>query len=134
MKLARPSRRSAPETIIALIDVVFFLLVFFLLIGRMDATAPFELTPPTARHGADMPGGGATVAISATGVLALDGTETREEALLEKLQARAAETPELSVRLNADRNTPLRTVLPLAERLQAAGLTRVQLVVTPEQP
>ena len=30
MKLTRPARRQTPETIIALIDVVFFLLVFFM--------------------------------------------------------------------------------------------------------
>ena len=57
MKLTRPPARQAPETIIALIDVVFFLLVFFMLIGRMDATAPFDVTPPTATTGTDMPAG-----------------------------------------------------------------------------
>jgi len=29
MKLNRPAKRQHPETIVALIDVVFFLLVFF---------------------------------------------------------------------------------------------------------
>ena len=43
MKLSRPKRDQQSETIIALIDVVFFLLVFFMLIGRMDATAPFDV-------------------------------------------------------------------------------------------
>ncbi|KIC06494.1 biopolymer transporter ExbD, partial [Leisingera sp. ANG-M1] len=50
-----PSRNPHSETIIALIDVVFFLLVFFMLIGRMDATAPFDVRPATAVTGRDMP-------------------------------------------------------------------------------
>lgn len=75
MKLTRHARDQQSETIIALIDVVFFLLVFFMLIGRMDATAPFNVTPPVAQSGRDMPAGGATVAVSESGVLALDGTE-----------------------------------------------------------
>ena len=58
MKLARGRRRESPETIIPLIDVVFFLLIFFMLIGRMDATAPFDVTPAIAQTGQDMPGGG----------------------------------------------------------------------------
>ena len=45
MRLTRTPRRTPPESIIPLIDVVFFLLVFFMLIGRMDATAPFDVTP-----------------------------------------------------------------------------------------
>ena len=49
MKLARPTRAQHSETIIALIDVVFFLLVFFMLIGRMDATAPFDAESQTNR-------------------------------------------------------------------------------------
>ena len=67
MKLTRPVRRAMPETIIALIDVVFFLLVFFMLIGRMDATSPFEVLPPITTTGTDMPAGGATVSIGPTG-------------------------------------------------------------------
>ena len=53
MKLSRPPARQPPETIVALIDVVFFLLVFFMLIGRMDATAPFDVSPPTAATGCE---------------------------------------------------------------------------------
>ena len=55
MRLSRPLKRRPPETIVALVDVVFFLLVFALLIGRMDATAPFNVTPPQAQTGTDMP-------------------------------------------------------------------------------
>ena len=73
MKLRRPPDRAQPETIVALIDVVFFLLVFFMLVGRMDANAPFEVTPPYAETGGDMPAGGATISVSESGALAFDG-------------------------------------------------------------
>ena len=85
MRLARPAGRTPPGTIIPRIDVVFFLLVFFMRIGRMDATAPFEVTPAVAVTGTDMPGGGVTLSISAEGALALDGQEVTRagaEALL----------------------------------------------------
>ena len=87
MRLNRPVRRTPPETIIALIDVVFFLLVFFMLIGRMDATSPFEVLPATAQTGSDMPAGGATLSIGADGALALDGSEMDRARLLERLAA-----------------------------------------------
>ena len=132
MKLERPPRRAQPETIIALIDVVFFLLVFFMLIGRMDATAPFAVAPPVAGHGTDMPGGGATVAVSVGGALALDGRTMDAESLTAALADRIAAAPNLLVRINADGAAPLREVLPLAARIEALGAREVVLVVTPE--
>ncbi|MEM6680574.1 MAG: biopolymer transporter ExbD, partial [Pseudomonadota bacterium] len=61
MKLRRRETRSEGETIVAMIDVVFFLLVFFMLVGRMDATAPFALEIPLAEGGAPLPHGGAII-------------------------------------------------------------------------
>lgn len=132
MKLNRPARNPHSETIIALIDVVFFLLVFFMLIGRMDATAPFDVRPATAVTGRDMPSGGITLAISAQGALALDGEELTREALSPALSARLAEDPELRLRINAHRTAELRNVLPLVAEGEALGFRDVVLVVTPE--
>ncbi|MGI3170995.1 ExbD/TolR family protein [Pseudooceanicola sp. C21-150M6] len=132
MKLKRRTPQMTGEPIIALIDVVFFLLVFFLLIGRMDATAPFDVVPPRSGAGEDLPGGGITVAISAEGMLALDGAPRTEAELLTDLEARLATTPALLVRINAHRAAPLRLVLPLTSRIEAAGARDIVLVVTPE--
>lgn len=134
MRLDRRPRRTAPETIVALIDVVFFLLVFFLLIGRMDATAPFEVLPPVSDSGTDLPGGGATVAIAVDGTLALDGAALSEAAVLESLRAMLRATPNLRVRINAHGAAPLHTLLPLAAAIEALGAREVVLVVTPGGP
>lgn len=134
MKLARPEKRGSPETIVALIDVVFFLLVFFMLIGRMDATAPFEVTPPVARSGADMPGGGATVSVSAEGDLALDGSAVTRAELAPALARQLVENPDLRVRINAHAGSALRAVLPLAAEIENLGVRDVVLVVTPGAP
>lgn len=132
MKLSRPVTKQPPETIVTLIDVVFFLLVFFMLIGRMDATAPFEVTPPTAGTGADMPSGGITVSVSATGAFAVDGISVDEANLDGEIAVQLERSPELLVRLNAHRATELRHVLPLVSRIEALGAQQVVLVVTPE--
>jgi biopolymer transport protein ExbD len=132
MRLARPVTRQPPETIVALIDVVFFLLVFFMLIGRMDATAPFDVTPPTAETGADMPSGGITVSVSASGDLAVDGLVVDDAALDQAITARLVTTSDTLVRINAHRDTELRHVLPLVSRVETLGARDVVLVVTPE--
>jgi biopolymer transport protein ExbD len=134
MKLARRPRRESPETIVALIDVVFFLLVFFLLIGRMDATAPFQVTPPLAVTGSDLPGGGATVAVSATGDLALNGSPADRAKVLSGIANALTKTPALLIRVNAHRDAELRHLLPLVAEIEALGATDIVLVVTPGLP
>ena len=74
MKLRRPNRPAERETVVALIDVTFFLLIFFMLVGRLDATAPFAVKPPVGTTGTDLPAGGVTLSLSPTGELALDGS------------------------------------------------------------
>ena len=134
MKLARPKAPPHNETIVALIDVVFFLLVFFMLIGRMDATAPFDMLPPVATTGADMPAGGMTLSISATGALALDGRPMTRADLPGALAQAATDKPDLLLRVNAHRDAELRHVLPLIGLAEEAGVAETVLVVTPAAP
>lgn len=131
MKLRRPSREQHSETIIALIDVVFFLLVFFMLIGRMDATAPFEVSPPVARTGTDLPAGGATLSVAAGGELAFDGSAVDQPGFRLALTNRLQSDPDLRLRVNAHRDAPLRHVLPLVGLAEELGVRDVVLVVTP---
>ncbi|WP_299439921.1 biopolymer transporter ExbD [uncultured Rhodospira sp.] len=135
IRLHRPAPRPRPDTIVALIDVVFFLLVFFMLVGRMDATAPFEVRPPVAGVGEPLPGGGLTVSLGQAGQLALDGRPiASREALLAALRPRAGGGDPPKVRINAHASVPLRELLPLVTALEGIGLTSVVLVVTPTPP
>lgn len=131
MKIARMQRKRPQDTIVPLIDVVFFLLVFFMLIGRMDATAPFEVDPPQAISGRDMPAGGATLSVARDGMLAFDGEAVSAEALDLAIARRLDQTPGLRLRINAHRGAELRHVLPLLTRAEAIGVRDVVLVVTP---
>ncbi len=135
MNLSRPVQRPASETIIALIDVVFFLLVFAMLSGRMDASAPFELSPPIALTGDELGGGGITLAIGTNGELALDGIQAERTAAVDAIAQRIGrDGRQTLVRINADAETTLRNVLPLVSELEAVGAENVVFVVTPERP
>ena len=134
MKLRRPLSQSHGEPMVPLIDVVCFLLVFALLIGRRDATTPVDVAPPVSLAGVDLPGGGATLAIGPLGQLALDGEGIEVQAAVALLGDRLSADPSLRIRLQADQATPLRHVLPLLDDISAAGARDVVLVVTPEVP
>lgn len=132
MKLRRPRRMMERESVVALIDVTFFLLVFFMMVGRLDATAPFAVLPPRGTTGTNLPGGGITLSVGTDGALALDGSPVAPDALADAIKARLAKTPATLVRINSDRATPLRIILGLVNRLEDAGATDVAIIVSPE--
>ena len=132
MKLTKPKRRAMPETIVALIDVVFFLLIFFMLIGRMDASSPFEVTPALSVTGTYMPGGGITLSISKNGEFALDGKQIQKNEIEDKIEKLVDKDADLLLRVNAHKNTALRYVLPIIARIEKLGLKDIIIVVTPE--
>lgn len=134
MKLRRPNRPAERETVVALIDVTFFLLIFFMLVGRLDATAPFAVQPPMGTTGTDLPAGGITLSLSPSGDLALDGAPITAAALDAALTARLTANPATLVRINADQATELRRVLALITRFEDLGATDIALIVTPEAP
>ncbi|MEC7764816.1 MAG: biopolymer transporter ExbD [Pseudomonadota bacterium] len=74
----RPPRRPA-ENVIAMINVVFLLLVFFLISARIAPPLPVEVEVPTA-DGGEVDAGPDTVVIGADGTLHFDGL-TGEEAV-----------------------------------------------------
>lgn len=133
MHLRRRQARLPHETIITLIDVVFFLLVFFMLVGRMDATSPFELSPPISLNGDALPAGGVTVSLAVDGRLALDGVVRPRGDIVERLRAVVAASEEpLLVRINAQAGAPVRYLLRLVTALESLEKGDVVLVVTPK--
>lgn len=134
MKLRRPQPQSERETVVALIDVTFFLLVFFMMVGRLDATAPFSVLPPRGVTGTHLPGGGITLSVARDGKLALDGKPLAKSNLDKRFKARLAASPKALVRINADRKTPLRIILAMLNRLESDGAKDVAIIVSPQVP
>jgi biopolymer transport protein ExbD len=133
MKLHRTVQGQPANSIIALVDVVFFLLAFFMLIGRLDATAPFEVLPATAETGADLPAGGITLAVSANQAMSLDGVSIDANQVVAAITDLLAQTPEAQIRINADQDAQLRLFLPIVADLERVGARDIVLVVTPEK-
>jgi len=132
VRFRRQPSRPHYETIVTLIDIVFFLLIFFMLVGRFDATSPFELSPPISTNGDALPAGGVTISIAGDGRLALDGVESELSTIAARLQEMAAQEPApLFVRINADATAQIRHLLRLITALEGLAGADVVLVVTP---
>lgn len=118
------SRRTSEDNVLPLINIVFLLLIFFLLTATVAPPDPLEVSPPESGGGTRAEQAG-VLYLSADGRLAFEGA--RGEAVFDAITARGAEAPPLMIR--ADRAVPGDALARLLARLGRAGAGPVRLVV-----
>jgi biopolymer transport protein ExbD len=125
-----PQRRSAPteERILPLINVVFLLLIFFMLAGTLAVREPFAVTAPNSSSETPPETEPRRLLLGADGRLALDGEVLDQPALVAAIAAAVAADPGLRVELKADAQAPGNRVVALLEALRGAGLEQVSLM------
>ncbi len=134
MRFEEPRKDDSEARILPLINVVFLLLIFFMVAGSLSVTEPFDVTAPdsiseTAREPVSM-----SILLGPDGQLALDGEVMPEAALLEQLKTRLATDPALRIQLKADAQTAGNRVVLLMEGLREAGAERLRLLTLPAAP
>ena len=114
MRPTRLRRKDDDERILPLINVVFLLLIFFMLAGHLAASDPFEIAPPRSA--------------SDDGRLALDGVEIEEAGLVALVAVRVAESASLRVQFKADGRSDATQAVAIMEQLREAGVKRLKLL------
>jgi len=129
-----PDRRpdQSEERSLPLINVVFLLLIFFMIAGSLSATEPFEVEPPASRSDGEHDAQGVTILMSRDGRLALDGEVLAEAALLARLEARLAEAPQTPITLKADGHAPANRLVRFTQSLYEKGVEKLELLARPE--
>ncbi|AGA91508.1 biopolymer transport protein [Thioflavicoccus mobilis 8321] len=130
----RPWHRPR-EPIGPLVDIVFLLLIFFLLAGTLEPVLPLAVAPPHATRPGVPLDGPIRVQLAADGRLGLDGQVVSDAALATAIGARLAGTePPPAVQVEADGDASSGAVLDLLGRLRTAGAERLALVTIAESP
>lgn len=133
MDFSSPPRRAAQDSLLPMINVVFLLLVFFLISARMTPPEPFAVTPPQAQAQEEAQGL-FTLHIAADGRMGY-GEMLEDAALVALAAARdahcavvdcVAEPPRLMLR--ADAALPGQVLARLLPRLAGMGFARVDLL------
>ncbi len=128
MKLRRPDHRERPENVTPLINVVFLLLIFFMMAGQLSRTAPFPLDPPASASEREPADQQAVLHIAADGRVAVAGETVPLAKLADAAaEARAGEAAS-SLRIKADRNADAARVVAVMDRLREAGVERIDLL------
>lgn len=126
MQLPAPEHGPEQDNLLPLINIVFLLLIFFMLTGALHAIDYFELRPPTSASEAAAQDDFPVVLVNSAGELAIDNVAVDETDLQLKILDTLAERPDVVVRLKADGQVDAVRVVEVMELLEAVG---VQLVI-----
>lgn len=129
MDIPRPARRPRGEAILPMINVVFLLLIFFLMTAELAPPEPVAITPPHAAQGT--PGEADMRAFLGGDGAFYFGDDTGEQALA-ALRAALEQGAEKRVELGADADAPAKRLAEVMARLTAIGAAQVDLSVAVE--
>ncbi|MGB7757095.1 MAG: biopolymer transporter ExbD [Salinisphaera sp.] len=116
------------DAVLPLTNVVFLLLIFFMLAGRLAAPSPLGVDPPHSTSPTPADQQGIEVSLGADGRVALDDQPMQNDALEKAVRQRLQQRPNTPVRLRADAGLATSRVVKLMDVLRAAGARRLRLV------
>ncbi len=120
-------RRRRLVSLTPLIDVVFILLVFFMLASTFTDWRSLQLAVPGEATTPDADAPAPLVVSVGMDSLRLDGEELSLDALAAGVGEAVAEEPERSVIVRPGDDVPLQRLVTVMERLHEAGGSRVSL-------
>ncbi len=128
MRLRSPVKRQADDGIVPLINIVFLLLIFFLIAGTIAPRADIAVAFPETHEspGARMPS--EAVYVSAGGFISYRGTQVDLGGLAAMVAADGADEEAAILAVVADRSLPAADLSPVLGALAGAGVTKVRLI------
>ncbi len=125
-----PERRPRPlVSLTPLIDVVFILLVFFMLASSFLDWRAIPIGPRVQGGSTSTPSDSVRLTVAVNGELSLDGESLAREAVTARLRDRLAENPALGVVLQSAPGTPLQHTVTALDLVAASGITGVSVWV-----
>lgn len=131
LRAATDGRRRALISLTPLIDVVFILLVFFMLASSFLDWRAIDLDPP-ARAGAASALTGAMLVDVRTDDLRLSGESLPLNLIVERLKQVAEDHPDRAIVVRPSNGVSLQRTIRVLDRLNGSGMQNISLTL-PEQ-
>jgi biopolymer transport protein ExbD len=126
MKFDRPVRRSRGIMIMPMIDILFVVLIFFIVTTTFRKPRPvLRIELPTVKEvpSDNVIASSSTLAVDKMGNVSLDAVRVPDVALLDAyLKAYVRENPGRKLELEADKELPLEKLLSVWDALTRAGI------------
>lgn len=128
MILDTPRQSRGMENILPLINVIFLLLVFFILSGIFVTPELFEVHLPESVSKAETEDGPIQILLSRDGMLAHGETFITPQQFQQLLAQQKLNNPEARLHVKADRKVAMRDVFEVMEAIKEAGYDNFQLL------
>lgn len=128
LSFSRKKRKPVQADMAPLIDVVFLLLIFFMLTMSMVKESDLKVKLPTAKSGGSPKVEERYVVIDSNGVVFFDKKEVTSEDL--KILLEEIENKEQSIRVKADKVVQIEKVVEVFDIAKVAGFKNVSIVTT----
>lgn len=132
MAFGKPVRRRPDEDqrIMPLINVVFLLLIFFMVAGQLSKTDPVKIEPPLSASETEPGAREIQVLIAPDGRLLLGGEEIGAGDLSARLGDMLKDRRDKTVHVKADGGADALDVIGVLDRIKAAGVEKVKLLTS----
>lgn len=133
MAFGTPRRRRLDEDqrILPLINVVFLLLIFFMVAGQLANTDPVPIEPPVSNSDKETANRTLQILVPADGRILIEGKIVQPADLRARLKALAANDAARSIHLKSDGATEARIVIRILDQIKDAGFEKVKLLTNP---
>lgn len=130
MAFERRARRLGRVELIPMIDVMTFLLVFFMLFTTFKTqTSGLDIALPKAATGVSQKASSVTITIDARGRFFLEGRLTDIGALAREMKRKLKENPDATIILRADEKVQYRYLVEAIDSVRSVGGYRLALAV-----
>ncbi|MEH6493913.1 ExbD/TolR family protein [Halopseudomonas sp.] len=129
-----PRKDNSDDQLIPLINIVFLMLIFFMVAGQISEQDAQYIAPPESISETPIDPDAPRVLIDADEVLWLNDQEITLEALEAPLVAafeQAADPEQFSIAVKADGDVPVETLQAVMRSIKAAGFRRITLLTQP---
>jgi len=124
----RRLRKPRPITVISLIDVMFVLLLFFMIAGHLDKVPIVAVELPMADSGQLLDQGPVEVLLGKYDEIIINDEMLQAEQVQAELKKQLAVNPERVITIKADANLEANKLVGFMESVRAAGGTNISLV------
>jgi biopolymer transport protein ExbD len=129
-RYSNSSNEEAAIDMTPMLDIVFIMLIFFIVTTSFVKEAGIEVSRPSANTAQVVKNGNIMVAIGAAGDVWVDKRRIEVDAVRANIERLRAESPEGTVVIQADTEANAGTVVKVMDQIKMAGVENISIAAT----
>ncbi len=124
---SKSKRRKAGLSLAPMLDMIFILLIFFVVSTTFSKLPGVQINRPDASQSDKLPPNNLMVGITKTGDIFINKKQYTKETLAKKLQLKVSANPNLTVLIIADENSILKHSITIMDLCKQVGIKNIAL-------